>query len=257
MLTFLIFFQIHAQQDIIKTSFENKIKIDAHEFWGFDAFGYIYYSKNNVLIKEKDKERFEYKNINLGTLKSVDLCNPLRLLLFFETFNSVTTLDNQLNEIQSVDFSMGNNPLNVVATGMASQNQIWCFDNITQRLWFYHLNHRTTKPVAIQMQNKIKAYQSNLNYFYYVDQTNEVFQIDIFGKIISIGTLDEFLKIKFLNENTVVFQDETGLHLINLITKQKKPINLNEKRIESFYIRDQILSIFTGEEINNYTIILP
>lgn len=254
LLTFISFTQIKAQNDTLRLKVKSKIKIDAQQFWGFDAFGYVYYSKENILIKEKDKERFEFKNINLGTLKNVDLRNPLRLLLFFETFNSITTLDNQLNEIQSIDFSMGNQPLNVVATGMASQNQIWCFDNLSQRLWLYHLNQRTAKPIAVQIQNKIKGYQSNLNYFFYIDQTNEIFQINIFGKVVSLGRINDFKEIRLLDENSFIVQNIDGLTLTNLTTKQSKFISIEEKSIENFSIQDQILSIFTGKEIINYTI---
>jgi hypothetical protein len=253
-LTFFSLTQILAQNDTLRVKVKSKSSIDAQQFWGFDAFGYVYYSKENILIKEKEKERFEYKNINLGTLKNVDLRNPLRLLLFFETFNSITTLDNQLNEIQSIDFSMGNNPLNIVATGMASQNQIWCFDNLSQRLWLHHLNQRTTKPIAVQMQNKIKAYQSNLNYFYYIDQNNEIFQINIFGKVVFFGKINDFKEIRLVNENSIVIQNNDGLTFTNLTTKQSKFISIEEKRILNYAIQDQILSIFTGKEIINYTI---
>ena len=256
MVTFFSLLQIQAQNDTLRVRMKGKINLEAQQFWGFDAFGYVYYSKENVLVKENDKERFEYKNINLGTLKNVDLRNPLRLLLFFETFNSITTLDNQLNEIQSVDFSIGNNPLNVIATGMAAQNQVWCFDNYSQRLWLYHLNHRTAKSVAVQMQNKIKTYQSDLNYFYYVDQTNEIFQINIFGKVVSLGKINDFKEIRFVDDRSIILQNNDGLILTNLISKQTRFINIEEKRILNYTIQNQILSIFTGKEIINYTITL-
>jgi hypothetical protein len=236
---------------------KSTLTIDAQQFWGFDAFGYVYYSKENVLTKEKNNERFQYKNLNLGTLKNVDLRNPLRLLLFFETFNSITTLDNQLNEIQTIDFSMGNPPMNIVATGMAAQNQIWCFDNLSQKIWLYHFNQRKAKAISVQMTQKIKAYASNLNYFYLIDEKNNIFQINIFGKITTLGAINDFRKIQFVNDENILLQNENGLSFQNLTSGKIQPLNIEEKRIESFYIQDQILSIFTGKEIINYTIILP
>ena len=38
-------------------------------------------------------------------IKKVDLINPLKVTLFYEEFNTVVLLDNQMNEIQKIDFS--------------------------------------------------------------------------------------------------------------------------------------------------------
>jgi hypothetical protein len=37
-------------------------------------------------------------------ITKVDLQNPLKIVLFYESFNSALLLDNQLNEIQKINF---------------------------------------------------------------------------------------------------------------------------------------------------------
>ena len=46
-------------------------------------------------------------------------------------------LDNQLNEILKVNFSEIKNPILTTKIGIASQNQIWAFDEVTQQIYLY------------------------------------------------------------------------------------------------------------------------
>lgn len=51
-------------------------------------------------IKKNNTQLWQYKNLSLGKITKIDLQNPLKIVLFYEGFNSVILLDNQLNEIQ-------------------------------------------------------------------------------------------------------------------------------------------------------------
>jgi hypothetical protein len=79
------------------------IHFDADEFWGMILLFFItplkqYFSKIGT------RETFVYQNFSLGKITKVDLQNPLKIVLFYENFNTVVTLDNQLNEIQKSIF---------------------------------------------------------------------------------------------------------------------------------------------------------
>jgi hypothetical protein len=69
----------------------------------------------------------------LGKITKVDLQNPLKIVLFYESFN-VAPLDNQLNEIQKINFSSNANPIVITATGIASQNQLWVYNSLNQQI---------------------------------------------------------------------------------------------------------------------------
>lgn len=254
---FLVILPVFGQNSGLQTIEKNRFDIKARHFWGFDNLGYYYFSENNVLFKQKDKELFQFKNLALGSLSNVDLQNPLRLLLFFENFNRISTLDNQLNEIQTDDFSTLSPSLFVSAVGMASQNQIWCYDVLTQKILLYNLNHKSTKAISAQLSDKIQAYQSNLNYFYFIDLQNNAFKINLFGKIEALGKTASFTKIKFISDAIILIQNSEGLFYQNLKTDKIEPIKIDEKIITDFTYQNQILSIFTGEQIINYTLILP
>ena len=118
----LLHFGVFAQNKMSEVTLLNTMALVAEQIIGQDQFGFTYYKTNNVFYKMKDGISFEYKNISLGTITKVDIKNPLRILLYYENFNTVILLDNQLNEIQKINFSETNNSLLVSKIGIASQN---------------------------------------------------------------------------------------------------------------------------------------
>jgi len=106
-----------GQDKVYVTTKLNPILLSADEFLGYDQFGYYYSIKNNVLSKTKKEESFEYKNISLGKPTKIDIQNPLKIMLFYENFNTIVLLDNQLSETQKINFSENDIPILATATG--------------------------------------------------------------------------------------------------------------------------------------------
>ena len=115
----------------------DSIRFDGDQFLGYDPFGFYYTIKNNVFSKINTRDTLEYKNISLGKITKVDLQNPLKIVLFYENFNTVILLDNQLNETQKINFSESTIPFVVSAVGIASQNQLWIYNSMNQQLGLY------------------------------------------------------------------------------------------------------------------------
>lgn len=82
----------------------NTINVVADDFIGYDQFDFYYYIKDNALYKTKGTTSLEYKNPSFGKITKVDIKNPLNIVLFYENFNVVILLDNQLNETQKNKF---------------------------------------------------------------------------------------------------------------------------------------------------------
>ena len=139
---FLFFFilqfaSVIAQEQNLKAELLSTQKIDADTFVGFDGMGNLYYLKNNVFYMKNDKESWQYKNISLGKPTKIDIQNPLKIMLFYENFNTVIILDNQLNETQKINFSEKYLPIVVSATGNASQNRLWIYNSLTQQIGLF------------------------------------------------------------------------------------------------------------------------
>ena len=257
-LLFLVSFSIAVGQSnsLIATKI-NSIKYEADVFLGFDQFGFEYFITNEVLHKRKDNENFEYKNPSLGKITKVDLQNPLKIVLFYESFNSAVLLDNQLNEIQKINFSSNANPIVITATGIASQNQLWVYDSLNQQIGLFDYLKNNYKAISTSFPESIKKYHTDFNTFYWIDDKNNWFSCDIFGKITTKGKVADYDFIEIINDHQYIFSKNNNLIFEDINKKEKYKIEIWEKTFKKFYYKDQILSIFTSKGIINYKITTP
>ena len=226
-------------------------------FLGYDSFGFYYTIKNNVFSKINTRDTLEYKNISLGKITKVDLQNPLKIVLFYENFNTVIVLDNQLNETQEINFSESIIPIVATAIGIASQNQLWIYNSMNLQLGLYDYLSNNYKTISVPFTESIKSYSSDFNVFHWVDNKNNWYVCDIFGKIISKGIIPDFDSIVIINENQFIYSKDAVLILYDLGKVKKTEIEISEKTFKKFYYKDQILSIFTSAGITNYKITIP
>ncbi|MEZ4839737.1 hypothetical protein [Flavobacterium sp.] len=233
-------------------------QLTADEFITMDSFGYYYYIKNNVFFKQKGKELFQYKNLALGKIKRADLQNPLKIVLFYEGFNSVITLDNQLNETSTIYFSENqNNPIIASAVGLAAQNRLWVFNSLPMQLGLYDFTKQVFQPLSQPFQNPIQFYQTDYNQFYWIDSNGLVSTCDVFGKITILGNIPPFDSAQIISKDILIYQKSNQLYFHHLNENKSFRINLVEKTIEKFQVKDQFLLIFTENEIRKYQINLP
>ena len=235
----------------------DSIRFDGDAFLGYDSFGFYYTLKNNVFSKIGTQETLEYKNISLGRITKVDLQNPLKIVLFYENFNTVILLDNQLNETQKINFSENLIPIVASAIGIASQNQLWVYNSMNQQLGFFDYLNKEYKTVSVPFTESIKNYSSDFNVFHWVDNKNNWYVCDIFGKIKSKGIIPDFDSIVIINDNQFIYSKDAVLIFEDLENGKKTEIEISEKTFKKFYYKDQILSIFTLAGITNYKITIP
>lgn len=246
-----------AQEQNLKALPISKQKIEADVFVGYDGLENLYYIKDNVFSKNKGKESLEYKNPSLGKITKADLQNPLKIVLFYENFNTIVTLDNQLNETQKINFSENTVPIMVTATGIASQNRLWIYNSLSQQIGLYDYLKNDYKPISIPFPENIIYYQSDFNTFHWIDGKNNWYSCDVFGKITSKGKIPDFDSIEIINNSQFIFCKDNTMIFEDYEKKQKFEIEILEKTFKKFYYKDQILSIFTAEGITNYKISIP
>jgi hypothetical protein len=254
-LVFILQFSIlFAQERSLKILPISTQKIDADIFVGFDGLENLYYIKDNILFKENKEESWQYKNISLGTLSRVDLENPLKIVLFYEKFNTIVLLDNQLNETQKINFSENDEPLIVTATGIASQNRVWIYNSLSQKIGLFDYLKNTYQPISTSIQGDLKRYHSDFNTFQWIDESLNWYSCDLFGKITLIGKVSDFDEIQITGDKAVVFSKDKKLYLHDFQKDILYTIDIVDKSFENFYYKDQILSIFTPQQITNFKI---
>ncbi|WP_029271826.1 hypothetical protein [Flavobacterium sp. KJJ] len=249
-----------AQNSKINPKPISHFEINVDTFLGYDSFGYSYQIKNNVFSKIREKEVFEYKNVSLGNITKVDLQNPLKIVLYYDAFNTVLLLDNQLNKITEINFSQNTTPIVVSAIGMSTQNQLWIYNTLNQQIGLFDYLKNEYKTISNPLTEVIKYYQTDFNTFYWIDKKNNWFSCDIFGKITSLGKVADFDKIEIINPHQYIFRKGNLLYFKDITDTNSNTISeieILEKSFDNFCYKDQILSIFTAKEITNYKIVTP
>lgn len=105
---------------------------------GIDIYDALYIVKNNTLFKILDDETQSYQNFNFGEITSVDIINPLEIIVFYKEFNSAIILDNQLNTKHTIRFIN-----NILFTRKGITNKIWIYNEDENKLQLYDYKSNT------------------------------------------------------------------------------------------------------------------
>jgi hypothetical protein len=253
---FLFVFALCQSQKIntIKLDF---LEIEADEFVGFDGFNNCYVVKDNILFKKIDTTILQYQNLSLGKISKVDLLNPLKIIIFYSDFNTVIVLDNQLNEIQKIEFSKFDTPVVISAAGTSGQNKLWFFNTLNQQIGLFDLVTNQFQYIGTTIRDSFTNYQTDFNYFQFIDKKNQWNIYTIFGRYFQNGTIEPNLQVQLLNDRKYLFYNGESLYLKDNSTNSKFEIEIVEKTFKKFYYKEQILSIFTDQGITNYKITIP
>ncbi|MXN91766.1 hypothetical protein GR160_11070 [Flavobacterium sp. Sd200] len=244
----------HAQEIGMPVKFLSNTKTKPQRYIGTDAFGWEYTIADNEFRKTGEGKTLKYKNVALGEIYRADLQNPLQIVLFYRRFNTVVLLDNQLNETAVINFSALPVKLIAEAVGLASQNRLWLYDVTTQQIGLYDPLRNNFRALTPPFNDGMKYYQSDYNYFYWIDNTGKCFELNLFGKVRSLGSVPDFDAAQLLSPTLILYSLDNSLYLYDLSSQTAKHIDITEKSFVSFYYASQILSIFTESEIIKYNI---
>lgn len=255
-------FLLHYSMCICQNSHLDAISISAKKrenktTLGFDGMGNTYYLDYNVLSKQNGEQNWEYKNMALGKITSVDFINPLKIVVFYEDFNTIIILDNQLNEIQKINLQDSNTSIIASNVGMSSQNQLWIYNAVNQKIILYNFLNKTARAIGNSIPETIKHLQSDFNNLYWIDENNNWYSIDIFGKVTLIAIVPSFEKVQIIDNEKLLFSKEGSVFYLNRKSNTIYEISIVEKSFENYFYKDQILAIFTNQQIIKYKIKLP
>lgn len=256
LLVFLYALTIAAQPKMAPVKIGTKVLV-ADAFVGFDNFGFGYFIRDNVVSKITEKAILEYKNLSLGKIARVDIQNPLQVVLFYENFNTVVLLDNQLNETLKIAFSENATPIVASAVGMASSNRLWAFNSLSQKVGLFDYLKNDFREVTVPFSGKVAHYDSDFNYFYWIDEHGNRFACDVYGKVSEYGKFADCDQFEIADDKWILFSKDGILYAYEVASDKKIPLQIAEKTFKSFHYQAQILAIFTTEGITNYKIILP
>ena len=235
----------------------NALALNADTFLGYDSLGAAYSIAENVLTKWVQSEIKQFKNPQLGKITRVDLQNPLKIIVFFQDFNTVILLDNQLTETQKIDLSDNSNPLLAMGIGLASGNRLWLYDGLSQKIGLYDYTKKEFKKLTTPLANPIGYYETDFNYFKWIDAQRQAFRCDVYGKIENLGTVPPNEQLQWVTEAVLIYKKGQELYRYEFVGSKSTLIEIDKKTFKNFSYKDQILSIFTDQGITNYKISVP
>ena len=191
-----------------------------------DELGYLYLITNRselVRYTLNLEEQFAYSNERLGRLTSVDANNPLKLLLFYENYQTIIILDNLLGDIGRYNlFDLGFN--DVQAVGISNDNNVWIYDPIDYKLKKINNNGKL-------LVESITMYNEGLEYIkpdFLVEKGNKVFLYDKNYGFFVFDNLGQYLhaipmkgieSYQVVNDKTIVYLQNDVIHNYDLFYK--------------------------------------
>jgi hypothetical protein len=121
---------------------------------------------------------------------------------------------------------------------------------------FNYLKNTSTN-IGNPIPEAIRYTQSDFNNFYWIDENNNWYEIDIFGKVTLLANVPPWEKIQIIDNDRLLFSYDNTLYCLNNKTKVIYEIEIVEKSFQNYYYKDQILAIFTDQQIKNLKLKLP
>lgn len=94
---------------------------------------YLLDDKNRVINFAPDnRELYRYANNRSGPLSTIDVSNPLRIVLFYDDFNHVKIMDNTLTVIS--ELALSEYFTDITACSSSNDGHLWVYDPVQFRL---------------------------------------------------------------------------------------------------------------------------
>ncbi|MBV6654584.1 MAG: hypothetical protein KI786_12540 [Mameliella sp.] len=165
--------------------------------------------------------QFHYNNNTRGTLQYIDPTDPFNLLLFYPELQVIASLDRTMNETAVFElFTAG--IFNATAIGLATDNNIWVYDQAAFRLKKVGQNGEVlvqsdnlsalldTPPMATQLlaNNNILYVNSPEHGIYIFDNFGQFHQVLPYKGVLTIQLQDDIL-IMYEAEQVRAYNPET------------------------------------------------
>lgn len=157
------------------------------------------------------KEQFHFNNNTRGLLQYIDPTDPFNLLLFYPELQLVTILDRTMNETAVLElFTAG--IFNATSIGLATDNNIWVYDQAAFRLKKVGRNNEVlvqSDNLSSLLNKPPKAVQllANNNRVYLNCPGQGVYVFDNFGQFHQLLPFPEVKTLQVLDNKLILYQD--------------------------------------------------
>lgn len=209
-----------------------------------DQFGSFYEISDRTINKYdvKGKLLFTYSNNMLGEISSVDVSNPLKILVYFKDFTKILTLDDALSPRGDV---LNLNDLSLVETSLVCRsynNGVWFYNPITFQL------SRVVNNDVMNISSNLATLLDSEVQANFLDEENErvylndpklgVLVFDVYGTYLKTIPIYGITKFQVKPKYMLYINDKSEIEIYNFFTLEKtlyqpeKYTNVKSVRIE-------------------------
>lgn len=193
---------------------------------------YVLYSDNTLDITNNlGLPTYTFANNQKGRISSVDVSNPLKVLVFFKDFGIVTVLDNTLSDVASIAMNeFGYDDVRAVAG--SNDNNIWIYDAAQYQLIKIDndgnelLASINLTELELNDLNPIDIVESG-NKVYVVDEEIGIVVFDNFGQYIKLLPIAGLQEV-YIDREVILYQRGKELISYNPKLIKNKSVDLSE-----------------------------
>lgn len=249
----LFFISCFTLAQEVKLDSVQALNID--RFVGIDSYGHMYFIHEGALHKEGALGKFVFQDFQLGPIKTIDMINPLNVVVYYAEVNTVVFLDNRLNEKERINFNNLDAFLNIGSATNAGNNRLWVFNLDTQQLELF--NYRTSRETVFSQpyEGELLAQVSDFNDCLLLTN-GHVWRVNIYGSLLSELPSEGFETVVSDGKRSV-FLKENQLFLLQEESFIPLEIDLNENNIKDLQLTQDFLYIYDGKNLSRYTLTQP
>ena len=256
----LSLFVSSAQSDAVFT-FKKSIQVEASGLSVENLENIYIISECDQFIKynrEGDSVGVYNQSKRFGKLHSIEVTNPLKILLFYKDFSTIVILDRFLSERSSIDLRKID-ILQATAVSLSYDNNIWIFDAIDNRLKKIDdqgnrlLQTEDLRGIFPKPINPVKIINQN-NVVYLFDPTEGVYLFDHFGSFLRKFPINKFSGL-YIIDHLLVGISNNVLTIYNTITLNENSLKLPStlQNFEQYFITNNTIYSLSADSIHIYS----
>lgn len=246
----LLLSNISYSQQFIKAT-----TLEADHFVGFDSYKNLYSTNGMVIHKVGPTGVFEFTDFQLGPISSVDIINPLNVVVYYEQTNTAVLLDNRLTQIERINFNTLPPYTNTSAATNAGGNKLWIFNQDNQQLELYNYRTNQTRELSQPIAETLKRQTSNFNYCYVLTQ-KQLISYNPFGGLLFTIPFENADNVYQYNEEVLILRNNQ-LFKISENSTEITPFFNPEITIKDLQLTQDFLYIYDGKKLHIFAINKP
>ena len=220
-----------------------------------DKLGNIYLVKENVVSKYDADMNFlcSYDNYPAGSMSSLDVSNPFKVIVFYSEFNKLMYLDSKLAELRSPILLDDADLYNTKVLCSSSFGGFWVFDeqNVCVRRVGNNLeiSQQGTNIYDRLGDADVVAMRESINYLFLFSNEGKILILDKFGNFYRL--LDAGGPCRdFCVDNDLLYYSRDGVvEAYNVVTDTIIPISACVEKVDVFRIRHDVLYVLADGEL--------